>query len=133
MYILNVALLVFLISSINLNANDTTILDSMKKMRDGMVEIQDGFFYNQPSRIQSGIKAVEDANSIFTNSRDIEKYLPSNKQHMVGITFSNSKKITSKLKEMKNAIQKSQFNKASDMYANIVKDCTSCHSTIRGW
>lgn len=100
----------------------------MDSMRDGMVEVQDGFFYNKLEKMMSGIKKVEDTLSV-----DKKKLLPENKAHMIGMATNTSIKIQNSLKKMKTAINSKQFAVASEEYTNIVNSCTQCHKVVRGW
>ena len=134
MKMLNIALLGCLLTSVNLVADDEQVLlDKMKDMRNGMVQIQDGFFYNKVDKIKKGVKLIEDANLIFKDIATTKRYLPKSKKHMGGMTLNSAKKINLELDDLSKAIKKNKFHEASRAYSNIVNNCTSCHATIRGW
>jgi len=111
-----------------LSASDKFIEDQMKQMRDGMVQIQDGFFYGKKEDINKGIALVEKSFAV-----EKKKLLPKEKAHMVGMATNTSTKIENSLKQMKKALDKNQMTNASMQYSQIVNSCTNCHKVVRGW
>lgn len=116
------------LASIQLQANDAFINDKMKLMRDGMVTMQDGFFYNQPQAITNGIGMVRESLKI-----DKAKLLPKNKSNMIGMVERTTSSIENSLKNMEEFVNAKDYANASDEYANIVNRCSICHKIARGW
>lgn len=116
----------FAVSS--LSAKDKFIEMQMEQMRNGMVEIQDGFFYGKKEKIQEGISLVEKSFAV-----DKSKLLPKEKSHMIGMATNTSSKIETSLNQMKKALERNQIANASTQYSQIVNSCTNCHKVVRGW
>ncbi|MCK5110154.1 MAG: hypothetical protein KAQ94_01450 [Arcobacteraceae bacterium] len=114
-------------------ASETVLIKEMKNMRDGMNQINDGFFYHKKEKIIQGLKLVKDANKIFKTQADVKKYLPKKVKHMFGLSYSTAKKIDININKMEKLIKQDKFSKASDTYVNIIKSCTSCHTIVRDW
>jgi CHAD domain-containing protein len=111
---------------------DEVLINNMKDMRNGLVDIQDGFLYNKKDKIISGIKLVKNANGMFANKDDIAKHLPANKKHMANMGFNSAKNITKALEQLDKNIKSNNYSKGADSVATIIKNCTSCHSVVRG-
>ncbi len=114
-------------------ANETVLIKEMKNMRDGMNQINDGFFYHKKDDIINGLKLVKDANKIFKTQTDVKKYLPKKVKHMFGLSYSTARKVNVNIDKMKKLINQNNFSKASDVYVDIIKSCTSCHAIVRDW
>ena len=120
------------VAAVCLSAAEAELKGQMDAMRDNMIKIQDGFFYNDKGRIIEGIDAIEAINSTHLK-KDVAGLLPDDKKHMVGIAMKMSQKTATGLKKLKAAVASNSFANAADAYADMVHSCTSCHAIIRGW
>ncbi len=118
---------------INISYANDTLLKEMKNMRDGMNLINDGFFYNEKDKINSGLDLLKNANKMFKTQADVKKSLPVKKKHMVGLSFKSAQDINKNIAKMEKLIKQNKFSKASGNYANIINSCTSCHKIVRNW
>ena len=129
--VMKVILATSLVASLSV-ADDSIILKEMKHMRDGMNQINDGFFYGKKDKMIDGLNSLRDANNIFNTQDDVKKYLPAKVKHMSGMSFNTARKINKNIDKMKKSINKNNFAKASAIYSDIMSSCISCHATVRG-
>jgi hypothetical protein len=118
-------------SSSSLFANET-LLNTMKDMRNALVNINDGFLYNDKAKVLNGVDALEKAATIF-QKKDLKTYLPENKKNMTPVAMSLSKKLNLSAEEIKTFANAGKLGQAAGVYPELVKTCTSCHAIIRGW
>jgi hypothetical protein len=111
----------------------TDINTNMQTMRDGLLEIQDGFLYNNKDAVVVGIKKIEKANEIFHSKEAVEKYLPKEKKKMAGVTLLSAKRLNSDLEAMNAYISDNKMLEAAEIHSDVMKDCTRCHAIVRGW
>lgn len=121
-----------LFAALGLQASDN-IQASMKDMRDGLVEVQDGFLYNNKSSILSGIEKITKANSVFHNQKSAESILPQDKKKFSKIAYISTKNLNLYLESMKSYVDDGSIVNASDAYSGVVRSCTHCHAITRGW
>jgi hypothetical protein len=113
-------------------ANDAT-LRSMHIMESGLNDIQRGFLYNQKDLITDGAKRIKNADKIFSNPALTQKYLPSHKKHMIGVTMNQARRITAATTDLIAYIKSGEMGKASHAYSDVIDACSACHSIVRGW
>ena len=121
-----------MIAALGLQASDDIALN-MKDMRDGLVQIQDGFLYNDKQNIIQGITKVENANKMFHDKKTAYKFLPKDKQKLAGIAELSSKNLNGSLEEMREYVKHNQIIEASAIHSDLVHNCTRCHAIVRGW
>ena len=80
-----------LLASMGLHANDIAL--NMKVMREGLLEIQDGFLYNSKPTVISGIAKIEASNDMFHDKKSVEGYLPEEKKGLIGVTLLSAKNM----------------------------------------
>ncbi len=122
-------LLTIALASATSFANDTTINATMQLMKQGMEQIQTGFMYNAKSEVIKGIETLENSNEIFKNV-DVASFTNNNK---VQVTNNINKKLASDLASFKNAVNAGQFSEATKLYGDVMHNCVSCHTIVRGW
>ena len=120
------------VAALGLQASDT-IGSNMKVMRDGLVEIQDGFLYNDKKRVLDGIVQIEKANKIFHDRKSVSKYLPADKKRLANVALLSSKSLDHSLAEMRLYINNDKINEASAASNSVIQNCTRCHAVVRGW
>ena len=110
-------------------ASEATIDATMKLMHQGMQQVNTGFILNSKEDIDHGITTLENSNAIFTHV-DVANFIGSNK---VTVAKNINKNLASDLKALKTAVGESNYAEATKQYANVLNDCVSCHTIIRGW
>ena len=121
-----------LLAVIGLQASEGVSV-TMKDMRDGMVQVQDGFLYNNKESILNGIEKIKKANSIFHDAKSAEAILPQDKKKYSKIAYISTKNLNMYLSTMKDFVDEGSIVNASDAYSGIVHSCTHCHAITRGW
>lgn len=111
----------------------TEINTSMKSMRDGLLEIQDGFLYNNKDAVVSGIKKIKVANEIFSDKESVAIYLPKDKKKMSSVTLMSAKRLNADLDAMSEYIADNKMLEAAELHSDVMKDCTRCHAIVRAW
>lgn len=120
-----------ILASLGLQASD--IGTNMKTMRDGLLEIQDGFLYNSKTTVASGIAKIEASNEMFHNQKSIEVYLPEHKKALVGVTLLSAQHLKADLESMSAYLGQENMLEAASVYSDVIRDCTRCHAIVRGW
>ncbi|MEA1918700.1 MAG: hypothetical protein U9N52_02580 [Campylobacterota bacterium] len=113
-------------------ATDTLAIN-MAKSENGLNNIQKGFLYNSMPLVRNGVKEVREANKMFHNTEETQKYLPKDKQHMKNIAFNAATRINSAADEMEIYLAEKEMGKAQQAYSHIISACSSCHAVVRGW
>lgn len=111
---------------------DDAMKDSMHKMESGLDKIQKGYLYNSKALIVEGLDEVYEGNKLFQEA-DMDKYLPSNKKHMLKRASNHSEKINKQQASMKNEVLQNKLYKALDYQGDLVKACAACHAIVRNW
>ncbi len=120
-----------LFAALGLQASDIAV--TMKDMRDGLVEVQDGFLYNNKDSILSGIEKITKANAVFHNEKSAASILPEDKKKFSKIAYISTKNLNLYLGTMKDYVDEGSIVNASDAYSGVVRSCTHCHAITRGW
>jgi hypothetical protein len=121
-----------LLAAVGLQAADS-VGATMKDMRDGMVQVQDGFLYNNKTIILDGIEKIKKANSVFHDAKSAEAILPADKKKYSKIAYISTKNLNMYLSTMKDFVKDDSLVNASDAYSGVVRSCTHCHAITRGW
>lgn len=121
-----------LFAAVGLYASDS-IQVTMKDMRDGLTEVQDGFLYNSKESILKGIDKIEKANMVFHDEKAAAASLPADKKKFSKIAYISTKNLNLYLATMKDYVKEGSIVNASDAYSGVVRSCTHCHAITRGW
>ncbi|WP_345991370.1 hypothetical protein [Sulfurimonas sp. HSL-1716] len=121
-----------LLAALGLHADDN-IQGSMKNMRDGLLQVQDGFLYNNKDSILKGIDKIKKANSAFHDAKSSASFLPQDKKRFSKVAYINVKNLNFYLDTMKEYVKAGSIVNASDAYSGVVHSCTHCHAITRGW
>ena len=111
-------------------ADTATIDATMKLMKQGLEQAQSGFVYNDKKDLMRGIETLESSNSIFKNV-DVSVFIPNNNK--VQVTRNINKNLEKNLKALKKSVKDEKYSEATKHYAEVVNNCISCHTIIRGW
>jgi hypothetical protein len=121
-----------LFTALGLQADDS-IQVTMKNMRDGLVQVQDGFLYNNKQDILSGIDKITKANKIFHDEKSAASFLTGDKKKYSQIAYISTKNLNLYLTTMKSYAEDGSIVNASDAYSGVIHSCTHCHAITRGW
>ena len=83
--------------------------------------------------IKEGTKLVKEGNTLFSDAKVINQYLPDNKKHMVNVAENASKRISLDITELEANLDNKAFIKAANSYSDMLNACSSCHSIVRNW
>ena len=111
-------------------ADTATIDATMKLMKQGLEQAQSGFVYNDKKDLMRGIETLESSNSIFKNV-DVSVFIPNNNK--IQVTRNINKNLEKNLKALKKSVKDEKYSEATKHYAEVVNNCISCHTIIRGW
>lgn len=111
-------------------ASDTTIDATMQLMKQGMEQVQMGFMYNSKDDIRKGIETLENSNAIFKNV-DVSKFIANNNK--IQATKNINENLEANLKSLRESIADGKYADATKHYGEVLNDCVSCHTIIRGW
>ncbi len=120
-----------LLAALGLQASD--IGANMKVMRDGLLEIQDGFLYNNKTMVMSGVAKIEESNKMFHDKQSVAAYLPENKKQLVGVTLLSAQHLKNDLESMNAYLSQNSMLEAASVHSDVIRDCTRCHAIVRGW
>ena len=121
-----------LLAAVGLQASDS-VGTTMKDMRDGMTQVQDGFLYNNKTALLDGIEKIKKANAVFHDEKSAQAVLPADKKKFSKIAFISVKNLNNYLTSMKDFVKDDSLVNASDAYSGVVRSCTHCHAITRGW
>ncbi|HHE05823.1 MAG TPA: hypothetical protein ENK90_01725 [Epsilonproteobacteria bacterium] len=94
--------------------------------------VQDGFLYNNKTKILNGAKTLHDtAREVL--GHDMQSHLPKNQEY----TYKFAKKITERVlvhaDGITDATKRANPLEAMDEFNYVIKQCTSCHLRVRSW
>ena len=121
-----------LLAAMGLQASEGVSV-TMKDMRDGLVQVQDGFLYNNKENILSGIDKMTKANKVFHDEKSAALCLPGDKKKYSQIAYISTKNLNLYLSKMKSYVEDGSIVNASDAYSGVIHSCTHCHAITRGW
>lgn len=110
-------------------AADTTVDATMNLMKEGMTKINQGFMYNSKADVKAGLSIVESANSIFATV-DVKEFMHSSKEQ---VTRNINQNMSKHIAALRKAVDADKYAEATKQYSNVMSDCISCHTIIRGW
>ena len=114
------------------NAQDV-MQKSMSIMEQGMTQIQQGFLNNNIELVRSGVELVDKGNSLFSEKKVIEAYLPENKKHMINVAVNASKRIALDINILELNLDDKAYINATNAYSDMLNACSRCHSIVRNW
>jgi hypothetical protein len=117
-------------SEVTVSANMQTVTATMELMKQGMEQIQNGFLYNNKEMLNGGINTLDNSNKIFQNV-DVATFIPNNNK--VQVTKNINENLNKNLDALKKAVSKNNVSEATKQYGQVMHNCVSCHTIIRGW
>lgn len=101
---------------------------NMSLLEQGLTNIQKGYLYNSDALIESGVNTLVDAHSKLSYA-DLKDTLPKNANTTVYDNMNDE--MAKNIEELRKAAQNHNTANAVEAYANVVKNCISCHIAIR--
>lgn len=122
-----------LLLTLPLSANETQrakLSSDMRSMLSAMELIQKAGFYNQESMMVKGVKALKKG-LVSLESSDASEYLPKDQAYADKFAQKRAKMISMYADDILSSLEDKNMDDALEDYAQILKQCTSCHSRIR--
>ena len=91
------------------------------------------FLYNKRDLILNGIQKVQQANSIFRDTKCAESILSPQQKKYAAIAYISANNLNIYLGKMKDFVEENSTINASDTYSGVIHSCTQCHAITRGW
>jgi len=128
-----IAMLAMLLTS-SLMAADTTakakLASDMRIMLSSVVDIQRAGFYDNKDAMKDATKKLIDSlDSLLTT--DPTTYLPVSKIKAVKFARKREKMIKMYAEDLMDSMEANDMEEALEDYAQILRQCSSCHSRIR--
>ena len=129
-----IAILAILLTS-SLMANDKVtakakLASDMRTMLDSVVSIQRaGFYDNKEAMKESAQKLISSLDSLLTT--DPTTYLPQNKERAGKFARKREQMIKMYAEDLVYSMDNNDMDEALDNYAQILRQCSSCHIRIR--
>ena len=112
--------------------NKETRLKVMHTYAGALHMIQDGFLYNNETKLLNGAKIISDT-AKDVKGHDMKAHLPKNQAY----TFKFAEKITDRIlvhaDSLTSAVKEKNMLEAMDEFNYVMKQCTSCHLRVRSW
>ena len=128
-----IAMLAMLLTS-SLIASDTTpkekLASDMRIMLSSVVDIQRAGFYDNKDAMKDATKKLIDSlDSLLTT--DPTTYLPVSKIKAVKFARKREKMIKMYAEDLMDSMEANDMEEALEDYAQILRQCSSCHSRLR--
>ncbi len=131
-----VLLAAVLLFALGLQAQSSTdkskIMMDMKTMLDAMEEIQSGGLYSCNDCMQKGVAKLQSAIASLSTD-DVKKILPEGQEYAFEFAKKRAKMLKLYSDDLLLSVNEGRMDDALDDYAQLLKQCTSCHIRIRNW
>ena len=123
------------ILSLSLLANDIhkERISDMKGMADGMALILNGLLYDYKDTAIDGAKTIKKHAQQIKDKKDLKKYLPKDTAYAYKFGEKSLRRITEYSDEVIEAVNHKDFSQAQESANLLLRQCSSCHSRVRGW
>lgn len=133
MKIIYTLLISALLSSSLFAANETEqskLSSDMRTMLSAVVDMQRAGFYSNKAGVKDSAKRlISSLDSLITT--DAKKYLPDDQVNAGKFAKKRAKMIKMYAEDLIESINHDDYEEAMEDYAQILRQCTSCHSRIR--
>ena len=130
---ITLTLLAILLGS-SLSANDVAdrakLKSTMRDMLKAMELIQRGGFYANPTQMKSGVVTLKKDLSLL-DAKHAKTYLPKEEKYAYKFAVKREKMITMYADDIVESLKTNNMDDALEDYAQILKQCSSCHLRIR--
>jgi len=127
-------ILMALLLSSSLSANDIVdrakLKSTMRNMLKSMELIQRGGFYANPQQMKSGVSSLKKHLSLL-DAKHAKTYLPNDEKYAYKFAVKREKMITMYADDIVESLSTNNMDDALEDYAQILKQCSSCHLRIR--
>ena len=103
---------------------------TMRDMLKSMELIQRGGFYANPQQMQAGVNSLKKHLSLL-DAKHAKTYLPDDEKYAYKFAVKREKMITMYANDIIESLNSNNMDDALEDYAQILKQCSSCHLRIR--
>lgn len=97
-----------------------------------MEQIQRGGLYSSTEEMKEGVKKLQGTLKTL-ESEDVKWILPKDQKYAFQFAQKSASMLRMYSDDMIASIEKGQLDYALEDYAQLLKQCTSCHIRIRNW
>lgn len=110
----------------------TMLMKDMRSMLDAMEMIQRGGLYSSTEDMKLGVKKLQGTLKVL-ESEEIKFILPKDQVYAYKFAQKTAHMLRLYSDDMLVSIEAGHMDEALDDYAQLLKQCTSCHIRIRNW
>lgn len=114
------------------NSAKAQLGSNMRDMLKAMEMIQKGGFYASPASMKEGVLDLKKAIKLL-DAKNAKHYLPKDEKYADKFATKRAKMITMYADDIIASLDADNMDDALEDYAQILKQCTSCHLRIRKW
>jgi hypothetical protein len=114
------------------NEHRTMLMKDMRTMLEGMEQIQRGGFYSSSDDMKKGVKKLQGTLKTL-ESDEIKWILPKNQVYAFKFAQKSASMLRLYSDDLVASIDAGRMDDAQEDYAQLLKQCTSCHIRIRNW
>jgi len=108
-------------------------ISDMKHMADGMGLIMNGLLYNYLDNVDEGVKYIKEGVDSIKSKGDLKSYLPADTAYAYKFGEKSLRRIVEYANEVDEAMKAKDYDAALESSALLMRQCSSCHSRVRGW
>lgn len=110
----------------------TMLMKDMRSMLDAMEQIQRGGLYSSTEDMKAGVKKLQGTLKTL-ESEEIKFILPKDQVYAYKFAQKTASMLRLYSDDMVTSIEAGRMDDALEDYAQLLKQCTSCHIRIRNW
>jgi cytochrome c556 len=114
------------------NEHRTMLMKDMRTMLEGMEQIQRGGFYSSSDDMKKGVKKLQGTLKTL-ESDEIKWILPKDQVYAYQFAQKSARMLRLYSDDLVTSIDAGRMDDAQEDYAQLLKQCTSCHIRIRNW
>ncbi len=115
-------------------ASTTRLKNTMRKFATGLDRIQKGIIYNDPHKIEMGVRVMRQAKKNFLKRHGeiLKKQMPDDPKFAYFLAQKSAERIQKYVKMMNAQVHDSgDFSKIAAAYTGIFNQCVGCHQKLR--
>lgn len=116
------------------NEKDTRLelMKDMRTMMDAMEQIQRGGLYSSTDEMKLGVKKLQGTLKSL-EGEEVKTILPKDQVYAYKFAQKTAKMLRLYSDDLVVSVEEGRIDNALDDYAQLLKQCTSCHIRIRNW
>ncbi|WP_456402839.1 hypothetical protein [Hydrogenimonas sp.] len=115
-------------------ASTTRLKNTMRKFATGLDRIQKGIIYNDPDKIEMGVRVMRQAKKNFLKRHGeiLKKQMPDDPKFAYFLAQKSAERIQKYVKMMNSQVHSAKdFSKIAAAYTGIFNQCVGCHQKLR--